>query len=108
MKTIEIAIVDKKAELEDKTKELDALQNKYKSKGGDVVKQRETLYQKKIALTTKINQSKDVLINDAASELPLFMVKNLLIEIKDQSLLEQEKKDVGNDSLSDEIYVEKV
>ena len=77
---------------EDKIKELDALQSEYRSKGGDVVKQREDLYQKKIALTTKINQSKDVLINDAASELPLFMVKNLLLEIEEQSLLEQEKK----------------
>jgi DNA sulfur modification protein DndD len=92
LKTVELAIVDKKVELEDKIKELDALQSEYSSKGGDVVKQREDLYQKKIALTTKINQSKDVLINDAASELPLFMVKNLLLEIEEQSLLEQEKK----------------
>jgi len=92
LKTVELSIVDKKVELEDKIKELDALQSEYRSKGGDVVKQREDLYQKKIALTTKINQSKDVLINDAASELPLFMVKNLLLEIEDQSLLEQEKK----------------
>lgn len=92
LKTVELSIVDKKVELEDKIKELDALQSEYRSKGGDIVKQREDLYQKKIALATKINQSKDVLINDAASELPLFMVKNLLLEIEDQSLLEQEKK----------------
>lgn len=92
LKIVELSIVDKKIELGDKIKELDTLQSKYRSKGGDVVKQREDLYQQKIALTTKINQSKDVLINCAASELPLFMVKNLLLEIEDQSLLEQEKK----------------
>lgn len=92
LKKIEADIIGKKVELEEKNKELDVLQSEYRSKGGDVVKQREDLYQKKIALTTKISQSKDVLINDAASELPLFMVKDLLLDIEEQSLLEQEKK----------------
>lgn len=92
LKKIEVDIIGKKVELEEKNKELDALQSEYRLKGGDIVKQREDLYQKKIALTTKISQSKDVLINDAASELPLFMVKDLLLDIEEQSLLEQEKK----------------
>ena len=32
------------------------------------------------------------MINDAASQLPLVLVKNLLLDIEEQALLEQEKK----------------
>ena len=78
--------------LNEKMKKLDLLKNEYKAKGGDVVKQREDLYQKKISLTASINQCNELLINDAASQLPLVLVKNLLLDIEEQALLEQEKK----------------
>lgn len=85
-------IKEKNEELDEKVKELDILLSEYKSKGGEVIRQREDLYQKKIALTTSIVQCNDTLINDAASELPLMMVKDLLFDIEAQALLEQEKK----------------
>lgn len=85
-------IYDEKSNLSANKRKLDLLNNEYKSKGGELIKQREDLYQKKISLTTKLNQVNDLLISDAASELPLVLVKDLLLDIEDQALLEQEKK----------------
>lgn len=92
LQLLEAQIKEKNNELEEKVKKLDSLRSEYKSKGGDVVKQKEDLYQKKISLTTSINQCNEILINDAGSELPLIMVKNLLLSIEEQAVLEQEKK----------------
>lgn len=89
---IDEKIEEKHIEIEQKEKELDALKSEYTSKGGDVVKQREDLYQKKITLSAQINQCNENLVNDAASELPLVMVKELLTAIEEQAGLEQEKK----------------
>ncbi|MBD5135514.1 MAG: DNA sulfur modification protein DndD [Lachnospiraceae bacterium] len=85
-------ISEKNALLEEKNRELDLLKSEYKSKGGEVVKQREDLYQKRISLSTSVNQCNEILVSDAASELPLIMVKDLLLDIEEQALLEQEKK----------------
>lgn len=90
--TLEKEILEKNELLVEKNKELDLLKSEYKAKGGEVVKQREDLYQKKISLSTSVNQSNEVLIGDAASELPLLMVKDLLLSIEEQAILEQEKK----------------
>lgn len=90
--TLEKEISEKNELLVEKNKELDLLKSEYKAKGGEVVKQREDLYQKKISLSTSVNQSNEVLIGDAASELPLLMVKDLLLSIEEQAILEQEKK----------------
>ena len=85
-------INEEKVNLDENVRRLELLKNKYKAKGGDVVKQREDLYQKKISLTAAQNQYNELLIGDAASELPLLLVKALLLDIEDQALLEQEKK----------------
>ena len=90
--TLEKEISEKNELLVEKNKELDLLKSEYKAKGGEVVKQREDLYQKRISLSTSVNQSNEILIGDAASELPLLMVKDLLLSIEEQAILEQEKK----------------
>ena len=89
---LEMHIKEKTLKLDEKIRKLDLLKNEYKAKGGDVVKQREDLYQKKISLTASIDQCNEFLINDAASQLPLVLVKKLLLDIEEQALLEQEKK----------------
>ena len=88
---LEKDILEKNELLVEKNKELDLLKSEYKAKGGEVVKQREDLYQKRISLSTSVNQSNEILIGDAASELPLLMVKDLLLSIEEQAILEQEK-----------------
>jgi len=92
LQLLEKKLAEKNKLLWKKNKELDSLRSAYKSKGGDVVKQREDLYQKKISLSSSIAQCNEALVNDAASELPLIMVKDLLSIIEEQALLEQEKK----------------
>lgn len=89
---LEKDIMEKNVLLVEKNKELDLLKSEYKAKGGEVVKQREDLYQKRISLSVSVDQSNDILIGDAASELPLLMVKDLLLSIEEQAMLEQEKK----------------
>lgn len=89
---LDIQIKEKKLKLDEKIKQLDLLRNEYKAKGGDVVKQREDLYQKKISLVASLNQCNELLINDAASQLPFVLVRNLLLDIEEQAVLEQEKK----------------
>lgn len=90
--TLEKDISEKNELLAEKNRELDLLRSEYKSKGGNVVKQREDLYQKKISLSASVNQCNEILMGDAASELPLIMVKDLLLSVEEQALLEQEKK----------------
>lgn len=89
---LEKDILEKNALLVEKNKKLDLLKSEYKAKGGEVVKQREDLYQKRISLNASVNQSNEILIGDAASELPFLMVKDLLLSIEEQAMLEQEKK----------------
>ena len=64
---------------------LNQLQHQYESKGGKVVEQRATLIGKRAELTTAWEQLRAELINSAASELPLRMVKDLILEIKLQA-----------------------
>ena len=64
---------------------LNQLQHQYESKGGKVVEQRAALIRKKAELTTTLEQLRAELINSAASELPLRMVKDLILEIKLQA-----------------------
>ena len=89
---LEKDILEKNELLVEKNRELNLLRSEYKSKGGDVVKQREDLYQKKISLSTAVEQCNEILVADAASELPLMMVKDLLLHVEEQAILEQEKK----------------
>lgn len=92
MSDLDARIKEKKLKLDEKIKHLDLMKNEYKAKGGDVVKQREDLYQKKISLVASLNQCNELLINDAASQLPLVLVRNLLLDIEEQAILEQDKK----------------
>ena len=64
---------------------LGQLQHQYESKGGKVVEQRAALIRKRAELTTALEQLRSELINSAASELPLRMVKDLILEIKLQA-----------------------
>lgn len=92
MSDLDAHIKEKKLKLDEKIKHLDLMKNEYKAKGGDVVKHREDLYQKKISLVASLDQCNELLINDAASQLPLVLVRNLLLDIEEQAILEQDKK----------------
>ena len=71
---------------------LDVKNQEYIAKGGDIVTQRQELYQKRTALMSKIDNYKEQLVLDAAAELPFLLVKDYLRNIRENSEIEQEQK----------------
>lgn len=93
----ELQLIDYELEqLEEKKSEfqmeLDVKKQEYSAKGGDIVTQRQELYQKRTALISKIETYKDQLIIDAASELPFLLVKDYLRNIREKAEIEQDQK----------------
>ncbi len=85
-------ILDLEKKIDDTKRKLEQANLEYVAKGGDIVAQRQELFNKRALLTSRIEQNKETLINDAASELPLFLVKNILQRIHKQAITEHEKK----------------
>ncbi|MBQ3165689.1 MAG: DNA sulfur modification protein DndD [Lachnospiraceae bacterium] len=73
-------------------KQLEQLNIDYNVKGGDIVLQRQELLQKRNILNTKLVQGEEMLITDAASELPLYLVKNLMMNIREKAEIEHDYK----------------
>lgn len=74
---------------------LQALEQKkqeYSAKGGDIVTQRQELFQKRSIISSKIESIKEQLLVDVASELPLVLVKDLLMNIRENAEIEQDQK----------------
>lgn len=80
---------EKKALLQQK---LDMKKQEYVAKGGDIVTQRQELYQKRAEILSKIENFKEQLVADAASELPLILVKEYLRNIRENAEIEQDNK----------------
>lgn len=64
---------------------LERLHNQYEIKGGDVIEQRKSLMQRSSNLLAEIEQNRNALIECAASELPLSLVREYIIDIKLQA-----------------------
>lgn len=84
------------ANLENRKKDLEqSLEKKnqeYSLKGGDIVSQKSELIRQRNVASARMEAEKEILISDAASEIPLAMVKNLLSDIRAQSEIEKDKK----------------
>lgn len=80
---------EKKAMLQQK---LDMKRQEYVAKGGDIVTQRQEFYQKRAEILSKIENFKEQLVADAASELPLILVKEYLRNIRENAEIEQDNK----------------
>ena len=90
-----IAIANKKAEELMKQKEairraLETAHNEYVLQGGDIVEQQQELFQKRAVINAKKEQNKENLLNVAATELPFALVKDLLIDINTQGIIERD------------------
>lgn len=64
---------------------LERLHNQYEINGGDVIEQRKSLMQRSSNLLAEIEQNRNALIECAASELPLSLVREYIIDIKLQA-----------------------
>lgn len=74
------------------TQTLEQYKQEYASKGGDIVSQRQELFQKRSMISSRIEACKEQLIVDAASELPLALVVELLRDIRVDAEIEQDQK----------------
>lgn len=64
---------------------IEQLQKQYELQGGAVLEQRQELIQKRAKTQTEIEQNAEALVAMAATELPLFLVKDLITLIKLQA-----------------------
>ena len=82
-------IIDKKEKyqikFEEAEKKLEDYHRKYELKGGDVLEQKKLLMQKRAELQAEIQHNNEELIACAASSLPLYLIKNLIVQIKLQA-----------------------
>lgn len=89
---IDERIEDLYREQQEISKRLEKLQQDYLKKGGDIATQQQELFQKRVSIVTKIEGIREQLTSDAASELPLVLVKELLINIRENAEIAQDKK----------------
>jgi len=73
-------------------KKIEAAHDEYTTKGGDIIAQRQELFTKRNRLETQKEHSKENLLERAASELPLNLVKPMLVNIQKQVEQEHENK----------------
>lgn len=78
-----ISIATKK--VEDLQEALEQLHKKYDLQGGAVLEQRQSLMQKRARIQTEIAQNAELLVGMAATELPIFLVKDFVSQIKLQA-----------------------
>lgn len=73
-------------------KKLEKKRSEYTSKGGDIIAQRQDLFNRRNLYSLKVEQAKEQMINLAAGELPLLLVKRYLEELQTQAQREHESK----------------
>ena len=78
-----IAIAAKR--VEGLQEELEQLHKQCELQGGAVLEQRQSLMQKRAQIQTEITQNAELLVGMAATELPIFLVKDLVSQIKLQA-----------------------
>ncbi len=96
LELIDGKIADLYREKEIINQRLEKLHQDYLKKGGDVVAQQQELFRKRASLIAKMESIKEQLVNDAASELPLVLVKELLVNIKENAEIAQDEKMMEN------------
>lgn len=90
---IDTEIADLNSRIQKVNDEIENLKRKYEVHGGDIIEQRKELINKRSKLQADIDQNASELINIAASELPLCLVKDLIADVKLQA------EDEHNDSI---------
>lgn len=92
LESIDSEIEDLEKKKSDANQKLENLRQEYVASGGDIVAQRHELFRKRSFTLSKIENDHEQLISDAASELPLVLVKELLQNISKRAEVEQERK----------------
>ena len=80
------------AEIDKLKKQLEKKNQEYSAKGGDIVTQRQKLFEQRTRLIYDTEQLKETMLVDASSGLPLVLVKELLFDIREEAEAEHEQK----------------
>ncbi len=72
--------------------ELESMRQEYVMKGGDLIAQQQDLFQKRTKLSYMLQAVNEQLVQDAASELPLILVKDLLRNIRENGEIEHDSR----------------
>ena len=78
--------------ISDIQKKRDKTNEQYIAMGGDIMTQRQELVEKRAALRTQLSNINDELLMASASELPLLLVKELLMNVREEAEIEQNHK----------------
>lgn len=90
---LDLKIHNLEEELITQEKKIEQARTDYTSKGGDILERKEEYFKKRSELCAIQSQQKEQLLDVAASELPLVLVKNLLEDIKQSSAREREERE---------------
>lgn len=94
LESIDSELSDLEKKRVDVQQKLEKRRQEYAAKGGDIVAQQQELFQKRAAVSLKIESAYEQLIEDAASELPLVLVMKLLNNISKNAEIEQDNKKI--------------
>lgn len=89
-------LADLKKQREKTIQKIESKREEYSAKGGDIYTHRQQLYSKRTGITSRIEALSERLVTDAASELPLLLVRHLLEKIKQKAESEHEQKLLGS------------
>ena len=92
LQVLDDAIADLSSKAEKLKKKLEKTRSEYTAKGGDIIAQRQDLFNQRNLLSLRIDQGKEQMINLAAGELPLLLVKKYLEKLQIQAQREHESK----------------
>lgn len=92
LQSIDSEIIRIERKIADNKKALAKARNTYSAKGGDLVSQQQELFNQRTATETQKKLLEDDLINLAAGELPLCLIRNLLKDICAQAGKEHEQR----------------
>lgn len=81
----DVEIVGVTSKIENINAAIEQLHKQYEIRGGVVIEQRQELMQKRAKIQTDIDKNAEELVSLAATELPLYLVKDLISQIKLQA-----------------------
>lgn len=95
LQSLDEHIADLSSKLENVQKSLEKAQSYYKSHGGDIVAQRQDLFNRRTYLSASIDQKQEQLVYLSGGELPLILVSDLLQKIQKQAIKEHDSMVLG-------------
>ncbi len=95
LKQIDNEIIELEERLSNVNKKIDKKTEEFNAKGGQIANQSQELFSERISLNSEISEIQEGYLELAASELPLLMVKGLLLSIRTKVEAERENRSMS-------------